>query len=258
LVREALRLQELASLVMEAAAVAERERGTSWEEIGSALGVGKSRAHERFAKAVSAAHEAVSQQGDDSPAPTPRAVLEDRWDSVAKHMQMRATKQHLQAAADGLTQPASYPAEGSDGEQSLLSSESGAGGDRCLRTYSALAHNFFGAHMPVTLYQERRAVQQTDEAADAGADPKAAVKACLGSIWSSATRAPSTQLPDYPAFAELVDAHWMHCEQLDSPGILFIDAPIRSSRTIEQRLATLERKLAMLEVHDEVNTSRDR
>ncbi|MFD4412471.1 hypothetical protein [Streptomyces sp. NPDC058475] len=51
-VREAASLMSLAEDVMRRAAVYERERGTSWEDIGDALGVTKQSAHKRFAGTV--------------------------------------------------------------------------------------------------------------------------------------------------------------------------------------------------------------
>ncbi|MFE2684470.1 hypothetical protein [Streptomyces mirabilis] len=51
-VRAAADLLALAEDVMRRAAVYERERGTSWDEIGEALGITKQSAHKRFAGAV--------------------------------------------------------------------------------------------------------------------------------------------------------------------------------------------------------------
>ncbi|MGW3910529.1 hypothetical protein ACWEBX_03240 [Streptomyces sp. NPDC005070] len=51
-VRAAVDLLALAEDVMRRAAVYERARGTSWDEIGNALGITKQSAHKRFADAV--------------------------------------------------------------------------------------------------------------------------------------------------------------------------------------------------------------
>ncbi|MFJ8351300.1 helix-turn-helix domain-containing protein [Streptomyces sp. NPDC094153] len=51
-VEEAARLVSRAEDVLRWAAVYERERGTSWEDIGTALGVTRQTAHERFSGAV--------------------------------------------------------------------------------------------------------------------------------------------------------------------------------------------------------------
>ncbi|MDW8803695.1 hypothetical protein P1P68_02445 [Streptomyces scabiei] len=51
-VRAAASLLALAEGVMRRAAIYERERGTSWEELGEALGITKQSAHKRFAGAV--------------------------------------------------------------------------------------------------------------------------------------------------------------------------------------------------------------
>ncbi|MGA4979291.1 hypothetical protein [Streptomyces cinereoruber] len=53
-VREAARLTRLAEDVQRWAAVYERERGTSWEEIGDALGITRQSAHAKFAEHVKA------------------------------------------------------------------------------------------------------------------------------------------------------------------------------------------------------------
>ncbi|MFF8387777.1 hypothetical protein ACF053_29625 [Streptomyces kanasensis] len=51
-IREAARLMRLAEDVQRWAAIYERERGTSWEEIGEALGITRQSAHTRFAEHV--------------------------------------------------------------------------------------------------------------------------------------------------------------------------------------------------------------
>jgi len=91
-VRQAQRLVLTANAVLDAAVVAERARGTSWEEIGDALGVTRSTAHGRFRGAV----DAFARGESDSEAELgARLNLERAWETVRDHAAARAVRDNL-------------------------------------------------------------------------------------------------------------------------------------------------------------------
>lgn len=99
LVREAVRLQQLAREALYAAVVAERDAGTWWETIGDALGITKSSAHTRFSKIVQ------SMKGYGQPA------VDDAWSEVRELLAARDEKAQLRELY-GAVNEAIYGKEG--------------------------------------------------------------------------------------------------------------------------------------------------
>ncbi|GAA1959408.1 hypothetical protein [Catenulispora subtropica] len=103
LLREALRLQELAKAAVEQAAVAERVSGTPWDVIGKVMGITKSSAHTRFAGAVAARNEAAHGPAADSTVAMPRLGLERTWSAVKELVELREVKMGLQTMVGSLS-----------------------------------------------------------------------------------------------------------------------------------------------------------
>ena len=91
-VRQAQQLVLTANAVLDAAVVAERARGTSWEEIGDALGITRSTAHGRFRRAVDAFAALESEIDAELDA---RLNLEKSWETVRDHAAARAVRDNL-------------------------------------------------------------------------------------------------------------------------------------------------------------------
>lgn len=112
LVRDAKALVDLADELLKASVVAERTRGTQWDEIASALGVGTSSAHGRFSKVVTefrhAAEPSVEQvQAGDvrTPEELAPAALQDAWHRVRLLVLQREMRGDLRNVAGELTAP---------------------------------------------------------------------------------------------------------------------------------------------------------
>jgi len=94
-VREALGLVQAAQKVLEAAVAHEREQGTTWDEIGTALGVTKASAHGRFASVVGPRGAAA----DDKSPGTASELLEQRWLHIGNLMARRKLTESLLRSA---------------------------------------------------------------------------------------------------------------------------------------------------------------
>ena len=91
-VRQAQQLVLTANAVLDAAVVAERARGTSWEQIGDALGVTRLTAHGRFRGAVDAFARGESDIEAELGA---RLNLERAWETVRDRAAARAVRDNL-------------------------------------------------------------------------------------------------------------------------------------------------------------------
>jgi hypothetical protein len=94
--REALRLRRLAEALLFLAVAAEREQGTTWEEIGAAMGIAKASVHNRFASWV-------KEHSDGDPDRSASQALEDGWEPVAELVGLRARKATLEAEIREIT-----------------------------------------------------------------------------------------------------------------------------------------------------------
>jgi hypothetical protein len=109
-VREAQQLVAAANRVLEAAVIADRAAGTSWEEIGDALGgVTRSTAHGRFATVVeefnNTAVDSASAAEPQSRADRAAENLEAAWSQVLGMVDRRVVRGGLQEAAENLVAP---------------------------------------------------------------------------------------------------------------------------------------------------------
>ncbi|MGW3560032.1 N-6 DNA methylase [Streptomyces sp. NPDC000963] len=110
LVRQAKRLVEKAEELLEQAVIAERERGTSWEKIGQAIGgQSKSAAHKRYAPALTEHLECVdvtTVEDEDSGQEVPifhrfllaYGLLENTWNEVKQIVESQDVLDHLREA----------------------------------------------------------------------------------------------------------------------------------------------------------------
>ncbi|AEN10766.1 MULTISPECIES: hypothetical protein [unclassified Streptomyces] len=110
LVRQAKRLVEKADELLEQAVIAERERGTSWERIGQALGgQSKSAAHKRYAPALTEHLECVDAttvEDEDSGEEllvshsflVPYGLLENTWNEAKQIVESQEALDHLREA----------------------------------------------------------------------------------------------------------------------------------------------------------------
>ena len=111
LVRDAQALVDAASEVLKAAVVAERFKGTQWDEIASALDVQRSSAHGRFAKSVTQFRELVERANDQAVPESPKAVaeevapvaLDNAWNQVAVLLEGRSVRSGLRHVAERVT-----------------------------------------------------------------------------------------------------------------------------------------------------------